>query len=53
MIFGLSDRLSVDKLFIHGVMKVNGGKVLGINEEKIYSEARNSAKALWNRIIGG
>ena len=52
IIFGLGDRVSVDKVFVAGRMRVDGGRILGIDEEKIYKEAERKSFLLWKRIGG-
>jgi len=51
IIFGLSDRINVDKVFINGEMRVNNGKMVGICEEDVYKEAQKVASSLWNKMI--
>ncbi len=51
LIFGLADRLKVDKVFIEGKLRVDKGKVLGIDEVEIYKEAQKVASYLWDKIL--
>ncbi len=52
LIFGLSDRVSVDKVFVGGRLRVDKGRVLGVDESKVYKEAQYVSSLLWKRIGG-
>ncbi len=52
LIFGLSDRVKVDKVFIGGKLRVDNGKVIGIDEDEIYEKSRRATTLLWKRIGG-
>ncbi len=52
IIFGLSDRISVDKVFVGGNLRVDRGEVIGVNEEEVYKYARYISSILWKRIGG-
>ncbi len=52
MIFGLADRVLVDKVFVNGKMRVDNGEIVGVDEEEIYKEARKVSSELWRKIGG-
>jgi len=45
-IFGLSSRF-VSDVFVNGVQILKDGKILGVDEEKVFEESREITKKLW------
>ncbi|MCD6364081.1 MAG: putative aminohydrolase SsnA [Synergistetes bacterium] len=51
LLFGIADSLKVDKVIVGGKVLLDSGKVLNVDEERVFSEAEKVAKRLWERVI--
>ncbi len=51
LIFGIADNIKVDKVMVGGKFLLDNGKVLNVDEEKVFSEARKVAERLWKKVI--